>query len=527
MAVSVLQYNILLDELSNNFVPRTMEEPAAEVLAHAFNSGTATVTIAERWNRLKAALVAEYKQWHPLKLNVRNRHSGQRLRARQLWSERDLLQVASNGWDLAAAGLGPLDSQRVCCASGAPELKTFYGVLVEHLGNEGSCFLYNAIKSVQDTSRSWNVRGPRILQRITAGRPTLVVLEEYDVHHLPTADRASFREAMADAGYYGFLFLGPGQETNGLAIFWLAAEATLQTASNTTAKQLQSPSPSGGSGVATDNKGTVPCGTEFAGYGNADLQEPGVERSVDRRPLAWVRLLIHGKPLCIFGTHLMTSSRDSTGAVRAFELAKIRTLAASLAQPGEAVLFCGDFNIDSRDNKDAHIWAGENTGFQEDTVGVRRLLWQRSDGSRLALRDAYGDIAASTSCSSTRTGSRLETIDYIFYDEALLAPVEGSRTPLKCPEVAMPNEIEPSDHIPISVTFQMKEATVDLCTTVLALEVATPADSRLCKSWTRQWTRKVTLLLLLWLLITPVARRAQGLQPTRARVNHRIARLAV
>jgi hypothetical protein len=213
--------------------------------------------------------------------------------------------------------------------------------------------------------------------------------------------------------------------------------------------------------------------------------------------------------------------------VRAFELAKIRTLAASRAQPGEAVLFCGDFNIDSRDNRDAHIWAGKNTGFQEDLVGVRRLLWQRSDGSKLALRDAYGDIAASTRCSSTRTGNRLETIDYIFYDEALLAPVKGSRTPLKCPEVAMPNEIEPSDHIPISVTFQMKEDTVDLRSTVLALEVATPAVAKLWKSWTRQWARKATLLLLLLLLITRVARCAQGLRPKAARDYHRIARLAV
>merc|ERR1719499_378374 len=74
--------------------------------------------------------------------------------------------------------------------------------------------------------------------------------------------------------------------------------------------------------------------------------------------------------------------------------------------------------------------------------------------------------------SSTHTGNRLETIDYIFYDEALMVPVAGSRSPLKCPEVAIPNETEPSDHIPISVTFRLKEETDDLGSTLLALEAS-------------------------------------------------------
>jgi len=377
---------------------------------------------------------------------------------RSLWAERDLLQLVSSVWDLAAGGLESPDGHSVCCSDGAPKPKTFFGVLMQHLDLEGSCFLYDAIRRVQDSSRTWCVRGPRVLQHITAGRPTVVVLEEYDVHQLPTAGSPSFGEAMANAGYDSFLLLGPGQAESGLAIFWRVAEATLQTASDMAATQLQPASPSGSNGVATDNKRIVPCGCDFAGYGNADLREPGFERSVDRRPLVWVRLLIRGKPLCIFGTHLMTSSHDRTGEMKAFELTQIRTFAASRVQLGDAVLFCGDFNIDSRDNKDAHIWASKNTGFQEDIVGVRRLLWQRSDGSSLKLRDAYGDIVASARCCSTRTGSRLETIDYIFYDEALLAPVEGTRAPLKCSEVAVPNEIEPSDHIPISVTFRMKVA---------------------------------------------------------------------
>merc|ERR1712187_45186 len=60
--------------------------------------------------------------------------------------------------------------------------------------------------------------------------------------------------------------------------------------------------------------------------------------------------------------------------------------------------------------------------------------------------------------STTRTGTRLETIDYIFYDEASLLPLRDSRLPLRCTDAQMPNSEEPSDHMPIAISFRRMKA---------------------------------------------------------------------
>jgi len=287
--------------------------------------------------------------------------------------------------------------------------------------------------------------GARVWEKIKKSKASFVILEEYDVHPLPTGGAPSFIEAMRRLGYEGALFLGPGQNQSGVALYWKRNEASLPRGVELPADRL------------------LQCGFETSHFGNLDLEEPGVERAMDRRNLAWAKLLVKGRPVLLCGTHLMTGSRDKAGSVRAYELAKIRLLLSSSgrALPGEPVVLGGDFNINSRGGCDDHIWQGgeakECTGFEQDSAGARRLLWERSGGGELRLRDAYEDVVGLEGCSSTRTGSRLETIDYIFYDECSLLPIRKSRSELRCPDEAMPNHKEPSDHIPLFIAFQMKK----------------------------------------------------------------------
>ena len=133
-----------------------------------------------------------------------------------LWGELDL--TALEGWDLQGVhAAGPLRSPRGDEVEDAVTLdvgKTFLGVVQRFLDPEQSLKLYWALYRVHVESRAWNARGPRILERMAQQRPTLLALQEYDVHSLATGSYGSFREAMDGLGYDGALFLGPGQERN-------------------------------------------------------------------------------------------------------------------------------------------------------------------------------------------------------------------------------------------------------------------------------------------------------------------------
>eukprot|EP00931_Biecheleriopsis_adriatica_P119558 TRINITY_DN94790_c0_g1_i1.p1 TRINITY_DN94790_c0_g1~~TRINITY_DN94790_c0_g1_i1.p1 ORF type:complete len:456 (-),score=71.33 TRINITY_DN94790_c0_g1_i1:13-1320(-) len=431
--VKVMSYNILADELTSNFVPRTMEDPPETLLADIFSAAPGDAM--KQWADLKSALNDEYKKWHPLKTWIET-PSGVRIKARGLWGELDLSKLQDEGWKLDG-----VEVQDAVTLSGNT---TFLGIVKRSLDDSKSLILYNALRKVQVETRAWDVRGPRILKKIKETSPSLLALEEYDVHDLPTSGHASFKEAMHELGYEGANFLGPGQEKSGVALFWSCKCASI-------AKDTPIP---------TD--GFIPSGMETPAFGNIDLKEPGIEKPMDRRPLAYVKLVMFGQPVVFCGTHLMTGSRDRTGAVRSQELVNIRQLLRSRIDAGSAVFLCGDFNINSHNFAEEHIWKGEgiegDTGYARDASGANRFQWERADGGTLCLRDAYDCVYGSKDCSSTRTGTRLETIDYIFFDEDLLQLVEGSLTPLCCPAEPMPNEKEPSDHIAISASFKTKTA---------------------------------------------------------------------
>eukprot|EP00931_Biecheleriopsis_adriatica_P006688 TRINITY_DN108051_c0_g1_i1.p1 TRINITY_DN108051_c0_g1~~TRINITY_DN108051_c0_g1_i1.p1 ORF type:complete len:1108 (+),score=173.82 TRINITY_DN108051_c0_g1_i1:48-3371(+) len=493
----VLSYNCLLDDLTSNFIPRTMEDPPESVLKEIFGSEGCL-----EWKKLKEKLGKEYgSAWHGMKQAVVDPH-GARQKARVLWGHRNLMNLQQEGWktdNLKVEGPVILDGHT-----------TFFGMLQKHIPDEGNCVkLHECIRQVH-ASRSWDNRGPKFLQRFLREQPDVIALQEYDMHLLPTQGKP-FWKAMADIGYEGLAMPGPGQEKAGMAIFW----------KTTSCVQFEMPN---------DLKDCiVPSGIERQDYGNLDLQEPDFkDRPMDRRPFGFVRLLVHRQPILFCNVHLMTSSRDPAGHIRAWELKRIRMHMRRLALPGEAVLICGDFNINSHNFAEDYIWtstgnnknfiqeghevkvaslfssinstparvsAGEvgkilsidsegdalidfsaarcqwvsrsnfkdltstsSTGYVRDaTSGANRFLWNRSDGDDLCLRDSYDDVYGSADKHSTKTGMRLETIDYVFYDESLLILDKQSRSKLECPEDNMPNADEPSDHIPLILEFDLDQ----------------------------------------------------------------------
>ncbi|CAE7333795.1 unnamed protein product [Symbiodinium microadriaticum] len=246
-----------------------------------------------------------------------------------------------------------------------------------------------------------------------------------EFQELPTGPHSSFRDALAARGYEGALFLGPGQEKVGVGLFWQRERASM---------------------VDTFPKDqVVPCGMETGSYGNVDLKEAGL-RDMDRRLAGFVKLTVDELPTLLCGTHLMTGSRDKEGKIRQQELVTIADLMKAWADPGAGVILCGDFNVNSRGFLEEHIWEG--TGYVRDSdTKANRFCWQRSGASPLILRDAFDSCYGDEACSSTRTGTRLETIDYIFFDEEAYTLLDSSK--LRCPEQPMPNAEEPSDHIPV------------------------------------------------------------------------------
>ncbi|CAL1142455.1 unnamed protein product [Cladocopium goreaui] len=418
LPLRVMTYNILADELSSNLVPRTMEEPSSEVLQEILGDGAET-----KWREVDKALNNEYRKWHPMKTLVTN-PQGLKMKSRGLWDQLDLTLLEGKGWQLDGVHV----EDPVTLDGG----KTFLGVVQQYMTQEQSLQLYKALEKVHLESRAWEARGPRILEKLKVYQPTVVALQEYDVHDLTTG-LGTFRQALEGLGYEGLVFLGPGQEKVGVALFWLKSRAKLEM------------------DLPEDRK--LRCGASASGsYGNIDLEEPGLERPMDRRPFGYAKLLVDDvQPVLCCVTHLMTSSRDKDGAVRKQELQTIRQILESQAEVNCPVVLCGDFNINLRSGLEEHIFEG--TGHCRDETQAARFHWRRGDGAELLLRDAFDDVNTDPASSSTRTGTRLETIDYIFYDEQFLQSLFADRSLLQCPKEAMPNKDEPSDHIPVVATF--------------------------------------------------------------------------
>jgi len=347
----------------------------------------------------------------------------------------------------------------------------------------------------------------------------VIVLCEYDVHlsndedcpqldYLGDGVFRSFPDAMVAVGYHSLLLEGPKADDSGPAVFARAAMFDLPCLDE--GQQQQQKCVEGGGEGPSVVKAAV--ATPHPSLASFDLLErhhaaksgphfssdSSQMRLADRRNAGFVALNVKDQPgrrLVVVAAHLMTPSRDNSascvypGEVRAGELEKIKSLAQDFLEPTDVVLFVGDMNINIRGNRERHIFEGSiplsaqaaaaqvdgaadalpalisfDTGVSVVNAGTEgeamQLQWGCKDGSPIFLRDSFQGVNVMDTDTegrvqgSSHNAVRIETIDYIWHSEQLKVL---NRSSLVTTEDGIPDEENPSDHIPLFVTFSLDE----------------------------------------------------------------------
>jgi hypothetical protein len=107
-----------------------------------------------------------------------------------------------------------------------------------------------------------------------------------------------------------------------------------------------------------------------------------------------------------------------------------------------------------------------NTGYEEAGVGHAIFKWSTEQGGA-NLVDAFEGLHSwskegALKWPTSRSTARAEHIDYIFYTKPGVgndarAAIEVDQVVASCPAKPSPNHDEPSDHIPVGVSFKWAE----------------------------------------------------------------------
>lgn len=476
MRFTVVQYNMLKNELCNNFSLRSMEPIAETELKDLLgvDGAKAAIKALEDLYLQEKEQRSEYNDkatgWHnhgKEKILLR----GEEVTVRTLWGEQDLTRlVDEQKGKTDLRGKVTIIDDVSCSFPNGVVKKTLLGVLTDMLDRASAEVVFSKIKGVNDTKFDWSTRGPRILELLMSLDADVIVLEEYDVHKAPLAlftkdgPRENFSAAMHREGYDGRLFAASTKKNDdGVGIFWKrSAFHLLGQESDTNSMGVVAPGPSLDDAIW-----------------NVDLEEPDHQKpdrmasESNRRSAAFVTLVTRpgGDQVIVAATHLMTTSRDDKkGTVRRHELGRIRLAMQKWARPGQAAILAGDFNIDMQtqesifeqvdgykrlevDHTDQATYP--QLPHMEPGTTVKMFDWRSEgaqDSSQLVFVDAYGDVDHRPESASSRTHTRREMIDYVWYSPQKLRVV--ARSPLVALDETMPNTNHPSDHIALSVSFE-------------------------------------------------------------------------
>mmetsp|Transcript_13634 Transcript_13634/g.21783 ORF Transcript_13634/g.21783 Transcript_13634/m.21783 type:complete len:323 (+) Transcript_13634:1-969(+) len=315
----------------------------------------------------------------------------------------------------------------------------------------------------------------------------------------------TFKKAMQETGYDGIYFVSPAGG-GGLSTWWDRNVFTSDLRNDCLTLSVEGYFPDGNDPSALNfdlREHWHKVNSKTKSEGGATIMN-----REDRRNCGMVRLTHkHSKKaVWIVAAHLMTTSRDKSGKVvfpgevRAGELATMKRECPIHIKKGESVILAGDFNTQPHElelftgNIPPAVEHSGKTALKIDTgfdSKSKRFLWpaswvncpktgektkasdNREEGGgekeanhrrsspeikeSIRLQDAFADVhkfkKTETNCTS-RSAARTQWIDYIWYSYDNLELVSLSDT--KAPQDVIPNEDNPSDHIPIGCTLRFR-----------------------------------------------------------------------
>jgi exonuclease III len=158
------------------------------------------------------------------------------------------------------------------------------------------------------------------------------------------------------------------------------------------------------------------------------------------------------KNLILITTHLISDSRDKDGSHKkeGLKIIKehIRTIIRNeIYNPAkDSLIFGGDFNIKFYDDSCGKPYCDRNIfGFDNGIMEV-----PITETEILRLEDVLIDELDNVERISSVTNTRIDWIDYLFYNNLRL---DEKNYPIILKNYFIPNEVYPSDHIPLNAKF--------------------------------------------------------------------------
>lgn len=482
-SVRVLEYNMLAIRVSNLAYPWITEVPKSVL----DEKGVSYENYEQTIKKLNEEYETNWNNRQPLADDDSGRWF-------YLWPEmgidlRDNETFIKDIWK--ASGLPVTVNETSVVIDGKPSL-SFRGVFEAYIENGKGREIFNWLLHQQKNVMDWQFRGPKLFKRVLEYDPDIVVMPEYDgfsrrnTAEFRTGITERFEEAMLSRGYHYQLI--PIQRDGVGVFFRVAAEENKDAGEHT-----QKPTPPAIFSFITLSTMSL----EETSHPSGCTDDSCVKSIGNRKTKAVgnVRLKWHYqgseeyRTMNVVGVHLLTQSGDKgefPGEVRAGELASVKKyIASGELGPIEAtddIVFAGDFNTNARGSQpystitlpggalktkpDAErnsekIFMGEAAPTHVDTGydivgGVRMFRWNAPEargGGEIELADTYADdwnerrFGQVPVCTS-HNAQRIETIDFIFASRNLQV---WSKSVPTCPDKPIPNDDEPSDHMPIVV----------------------------------------------------------------------------